>query len=214
MAGALPQWRVEKHPGDDRSKKNSALMTGNESQDIMVIKGNGECLDLEKMAATEMSQSARTWESHPLLSSQVLGEEKPKYHLNGRPCRRTHTFRNIPLGFWITVVVVACQFVLWLSLLIAVAVIRSHVWFLLGVGALGMLQNALVAATSREPEKRNLHLKKLEVILARKVMDGLMDLETTYEGFGEALRREFFPGKLREDEIEWWSGRTESYDFS
>jgi hypothetical protein len=75
-----------------------------------------------------------------------------------------------------------------------------------------MVQNVLVAASSRAPEKRNLKLKGVEVILSSKVMDGLMDLDVTYEGFGHVMRDEFFPGKLREKEIARWNGDTEPYD--
>jgi hypothetical protein len=212
LAGALPQWRVEKHPGQDRSEKNFALTSGNGSRDIMIIRGNGECLDLEEMAASQMPRSARLWESHPLLSSDVLEGGKSRMHMNKSPYRKTRSYRGIPLGFWITIMVITCQSVLWLCLLITVAGLRSHVWYLLLVGALGMLQNILVAASSREVEKRNLRLTEVEIILARKVMDGLMDLEVTYEGFGIALRDEFFPGKLRDKEVEWWNGKTEPYD--
>jgi len=214
MAGSLPQWRVEKYPEDTQSAKDFALTTGNGSRDIMIIRGNEECLDLEEMAATQMPRSARTWETHPLLSSPIIEGGKPKIHTNGTPYRKTPTYKGIPLGFWITGTVVSVQFALWVALLIAVAGIRSHVWFLLLVGALGMFQNVLVAASSREPEKRNLHLREVEVMVARKVMDGLMDLQVTYEGFGEVLRSEFFPGKLTGDELEWWNGSTEPYDFA
>ncbi|OAG02759.1 uncharacterized protein CC84DRAFT_1061143, partial [Paraphaeosphaeria sporulosa] len=168
VAGALPQWRVEKYPSQTDSKKNFALTSGNGSRDIMIIRGAEGCIDLEELAAPQMVRS------------------------------------GIPLGFWITMVVAAIQFILWLALLISVAGLRAHVWYLLLVGAIGMLQNVLVAASSQSLKKRNLKLRQAEVILTRKVMDGLMDLEVAYKGFGEALRNEFFPGKLDEDEIQWW----------
>ena len=212
IAGALPQWRVEKYPGQRRSRKSFALTSGNGARDILIIRGNGKCIDLEELAATQMPRSTREWESHPLLSKQIFEGGKPKTHGNGTPWRETRTYRGIPFGFWITMTVVGCQFVFWLALLIAVAGLRSHVWFLLLVGGLGMLQNVIVAASSREPEKRNLSLRRVEVILTRKVMDGLMDLEVTFKGFGEALVKEFFPGKLKKDETEWWTGNTEPYD--
>ena len=212
MAGALPQWRVEKIPGQMKSKKNFALTSGNGARDILIIRGTGQCIDLEELAAAEMPRSSRGWESHPLLSRQVIEGGVPKTHRNGTEYRETRTYRGIPLGFWITTTVVSCQFVLWLALLIAVAGLRSHVWFLLLVGGLGMLQNVVVAASSREPEKRNLNLRLVEVILTRKVMDGLMDLEIGFEGFGDALLKEFFPGKIRKEETEWWTGNKEPYD--
>lgn len=77
-----------------------------------------------------------------------------------------------------------------------------------------MLQNVLVAASSRQPEKRNLNLQLVEVIITRKVMDGLMDLDVEYEGFGYALLKEFFPGKLRAKEDEWWAGVKDPYDLA
>jgi hypothetical protein len=212
MAGALPQWRIEKCSGSNNSKSNIALTVGNGSRDIMVIRGNGTCIDLEETSAIQMPRSSRAWESHPLLSKQVFEDDKPKTHSNGAPCRETRCYQGIPIGFWITMVVVAAQFVLWVALLIAVAGLRSHVWFLLGVGSLGMLQNVIVAASSRDPEKRNLNLQLVEVIMTRKVMDGLMDLDVGYEGFGDVLLKEYFPGKLRPKESEWWSGVKGPYD--
>jgi hypothetical protein len=212
MAGALPQWRIEKCSGSSTSKNNFALTVGNGSRDIMVIRGNGKCIDLEEISAIQMPRSSRAWESHPLLSRQVFEDGKLQTHRNGVPCRETRCYRGIPIGFWITIVVVAIQSVLWVALLIAVAGLRSHVWFLLGVGSLGMLQNVIIAASSCDPEKRNLNLQLVEVITTRKVMDGLMDLDVGYEGFGDALLKEFFPGKLRPKEDEWWSGIKDPYD--
>jgi hypothetical protein len=212
IAGALPQWRIEKCSGSRISKKKFALTAGNGSRDIMVIRGNGKCIDIEDLAAIQMPRSSRAWESHPLLSRQIFEDGKPKQHSNGAPCRKTLCYRGIPIGFWITIAVVAVQFVLWVALLIAVAGLRSHVWFLLGVGGLGTLQNVVVAASSRDPEKRNLNLRLVEVIITRKAMDGLMDLDVGYKGFGNALLKEFFPGRLRPREDEWWSGAKDPYD--
>jgi hypothetical protein len=92
----------------------------------------------------------------------------------------------------------------WLLILISLAGIRSHTWCLITVGAIGLIHNAILANLKSEPKTRNLPLKLLDTILTHKIMDGLMDLEETHEGCGEALLQEFFPGRLRPDEEQWW----------
>ncbi|KAF2105389.1 hypothetical protein BDV96DRAFT_608287 [Lophiotrema nucula] len=212
VAGALPQWRAEKLPCQTKVTKDFALTSGNGSRDIMIIRGNGVCLDLEELAAPQMPRSARIWEGHPLLSRPVTEDGIPKVRLNRSKVYKTWTPLGIPIGFWITIAVTSTQFVFWVAILISVAGLRAHVWYLLGVGALGMLQNVIVAAASRGPDKRNLPIKHVETLLSRKVMDGLMDLDITYAGFGEPLLGEFFPGKLRKNEKEWWAGNRDAYD--
>lgn len=70
-----------------------------------------------------------------------------------------------------------------------------------------MLQNAMLGAVARKPERRDLPLRHVDTIATRKVMDGLMDLEATIGGAGVRLLEEFFPGVLSENEREWWAGR-------
>ncbi|KAK8040149.1 hypothetical protein PG993_008560 [Apiospora rasikravindrae] len=48
---------------------------------------------------------------------------------------------------WISLVLA----LLWTCILISVSGLKEHTWFLVGIGALGMLQNAFAAGTSRRP---------------------------------------------------------------
>lgn len=68
LAGSLPQWRVEKLPSRRKSEKNIALTSGNGSQDVMIVLGMGESLDLEELAASESPRSSGKWSSFPLSS--------------------------------------------------------------------------------------------------------------------------------------------------
>ena len=212
LAAALPQWRAEKLPNKRNSNKVFALTSGNGSRDIMIILGNGRCLDLEELSSREMPRSSRFWHSARLLTKPVLKGGEKTYHANGNEVRDAITIWNVPIGFLITIVVTALQVLCWLIVLISVAGLKSHTWFLLLVGALGMFQNAAVAAISRNPSKRNLPLCHVETIMTNKVMDGLMDLEVTYPRTACHLLREFFPGSLLWEEKAWWNGQTGAYD--
>ncbi|KAF2793874.1 hypothetical protein K505DRAFT_349649 [Melanomma pulvis-pyrius CBS 109.77] len=183
VAGGLPQWRVEKLPLKRRSAKYVALTSGNGSRDIMIVYGAKVALDLEELAAAESPRSGRVWEALSVFS---------------RP--------GLPVGLWVTRLACFVQTVFWLALLIVVAGLKSHSWYLVAVGALGMLQNAMVAAVSRSPDRRDLPLRLVDKFKTHRTMDGLMDLEATINGAGHVLREEFFPGMLREDELNWWKG--------
>lgn len=84
-----------------------------------------------------------------------------------------------------------------------VAGLKSHSWYLVLVGSVGMLQNATLAATARRPEMRGLPLSRVDTIVTKRFMDGLIDLEATIHGAGVLLRDEYFPGTLRPDEEDW-----------
>lgn len=74
-----------------------------------------------------------------------------------------------------------------------------------------MFQNGFLAAMSRSEETRNLPLLPWDIIRTRKVMDGIMDFHISH-GSAEPLLHEFFPGKLRPDEQDWWDGKHDAYD--
>ncbi|KAG0648297.1 hypothetical protein D0Z07_5528 [Hyphodiscus hymeniophilus] len=214
IAGALPQWKAEKLPNRQNTKKTFALTSGNGSRDIMIIRGSGFGLDLEELSASESPRTGRPWEKFPLLSTTVRDPE-------GRPLRRVGSEIQVrearelvgfPAGFWITRIICALQSACWLALLITVSGLKSNTWYLLLVGGIGMFQNAVLAAIERRPAQRKLPMVLKDTIKTKKVMDGLMDLEVTYPGFGQHLAYEFFPGKLRKQEEEWWLGRRDSYD--
>lgn len=103
--------------------------------------------------------------------------------------------------------------ILWLILLVTCTGIQSHTWYLLAIGGIGILHNIIVAAIPRQPEALGIpiRLKELksqstvkEIYAEYKVMWSLMKLEMEHENWGKALRDEFFPGELREEEKKWW----------
>ncbi|CZR59415.1 uncharacterized protein PAC_09307 [Phialocephala subalpina] len=206
VAGWLPQWRAEKLPNKRKSYKSFALTSGNGARDIMIILGGGNGLDLEELSASETPRSTRLWDSLPYFSRVLKENGKLNRHSNGTVVRRAIVLGGIPLGFWVSIVVCTVQSMFWLALLITVAGLKTHTWYLLLVGAIGMFQNATIAAISRDPRYRNLPLMHLDTIVSRTVMDALMDLEVTHTNAGRYLRHEFFPGELRNNESEWWDG--------
>ncbi|KAM7194863.1 hypothetical protein V8F33_007061 [Rhypophila sp. PSN 637] len=121
---------------------------------------------------------------------------------------------GFPFGFWLTRVVVIVTSVLSLLLLINLAVPKDYGWFILLIGGIGMFQNGVLAGRELPLEARNLPLRRCEVLRARKVMDGIMDFDSAYPGFGACLLREFFPGPLYEAEERWWRGDFEPYEHT
>ena len=218
--GSLEQWRVEKLPNRRQSASVFALTSGNGSRDIMVIKGLGNCLDLEELATTDTPRNGGPWErlrdekwrnGKKFRTRRSLEGGKMPAREGSFVWRPRDYMHGVPVGFVHTFLVCVMQSVLWLLLLITVAALKTNTWYLVGVGALGMFQNGMVAAWERRPEDRGLVLKRRDVILTRKVMDGLMDLEAQH-GCGAALVPEFFPGLLHPDEEAWWSGKRDPYD--
>lgn len=216
--GALPQWTAEKLPNRQHSDTIFGLTTGSGSRDILIIKGNQLCLNLEQLATTDTPRNDGPWEK---FSKSVLatprGVENPEghfFHRTGSFFRQATDVWGTPSGFWITMVVTVFQTCLWLLFLITVASVKQNTWYLLAVGLIGMFQNAIMAAIERPPKARNLplSLNPNGVIRSRKVMDGLMDLEDRFK-CARPLVKEFFPGKLRDDEEDWWKGRREAYEL-
>jgi len=99
--------------------------------------------------------------------------------------------------------------VLWLVFLITVSGVTQNIWYLLAVGAVGMVQNVLVAGAPRDPAAFGLHLELVEVIGHRKVMQALMKLENKHPGVGVNLVQIFFPGKLLADEERFWEEKAQ-----
>ena len=95
--------------------------------------------------------------------------------------------------------------VAWIILLICVAGSAHHTWYLLGVGSIGMVHNTVVAGVARNPSSFGIHLSYKEVILGSKVMDVLAAAEEKYPRVGNSLLSTYFPGKLREREVQWWA---------
>lgn len=215
----LPQWNVEKMSCKKKEKNYIALTSGNGSRDIMIIYSAGMALDLEELAASESPRSDRVWAASKLFSYVDKGRvettqpEKEEDNISSESnIRSAYMYKGLPLGLWFTRIACFLQAFFWILLLITVAGLRSHTWFLVCVGGLGMLQNAIVASVARSPTRRGLPLTLVDTIVEDKVMDGLMDLERTINGAGQALLDEFFPGSLRKAEYTWWSGNEEPYD--
>ncbi|KAF2996246.1 hypothetical protein E8E13_003753 [Curvularia kusanoi] len=213
LTGTLPQWRLEKIPSRKKSNKLIAITSGNGSRDIMIIDGAEEAIDLEELAGGESPRSDRMWQASKWFSTAILDDNgKKQYHKNGYEKRRANMSMGLPTGVWMTRFASFGFLVFWLVLLIMVAGLKTHSWYLVIVGSIGMLQNAALAAAARDPEMRGLPLVRVDTITTHSVMDGLMDLEATIKGAGAALLHEFFPGKLRKAEIEWWKGLRQAYD--
>ena len=103
-----------------------------------------------------------------------------------------------------------CALVLWTALLITVSGIRSNTWYLVGVGAIGMLQNIVTAGVPRHPSTYGIHLEHIETIVHEKVMVALMKAELSCKkqlqkiGVANSLVKTFFPGDPWPSEKEWF----------
>ncbi|KAH9206421.1 hypothetical protein DL95DRAFT_249776, partial [Leptodontidium sp. 2 PMI_412] len=212
IAGALPQWRAEKLPNRQHSSEIYALTTGNGSKSVMVIMGRGQCLDLEEFSVSDTPRNGRPWEKFTAFSKPRKHPNVDlKFHKTGTEIRKSRAALGLPYGFLVTRVASVVLSILWLLLLINVAAVKDSTWYLLLVGAIGMFQNGILAAMERPPTTRNIPLRHAETITAKKVMDGLMDFEITYN-CGRPLLNQFFPGELRPDEKDWWNGNQDPYD--
>jgi hypothetical protein len=76
---------------------------------------------------------------------------------------------------------------------------RDKRWYLIGIGAIGMLQNTWAASSPRRPEEVGLPLEFVEVVGSADVACALAQLEKTDEGrgVGKKLVQIFFPGDWR-----------------
>ena len=97
--------------------------------------------------------------------------------------------------------------VLWVALLLTVTGIKEHTWFLIAVGAFGMVHTIVIAGAPRRPEWFGIPLEYREVIAQRKVIDALKIAEKGYPGLGRSMLSTFFPGGLRPEEQDWWDHR-------
>ncbi|KAL6812926.1 hypothetical protein GGI42DRAFT_364319 [Trichoderma sp. SZMC 28013] len=96
------------------------------------------------------------------------------------------------------------QLVFWVALLITVSGLKTHTWFMVAVGALGMMQNLVLAGAPRTPEALGIPVELVRVVGSHGVMDTLLILEAKVPYAGKALLPTYFPGRLRESEIEKW----------
>lgn len=100
---------------------------------------------------------------------------------------------------------------LWIALLISVSGIKSNTWYLVAVGAIGIIQNIYVAGAKRSPEALGIHLEHIQSCVRHKVMGALMEAEiacqrySTRRGIGKSLLDIYFPRDIWETERQWWA---------
>ena len=95
--------------------------------------------------------------------------------------------------------------VLWVALLITVSGIKENTWFLLAVGALGMVYIVVAAGAPRRPEALGLPLMFKRVIAKDRTQAALRESEQHYSGVGVSLLQIFFPGGLLDADRPWWA---------
>lgn len=94
--------------------------------------------------------------------------------------------------------------VLWVCLLITVSGIHDHTWFLMAVGALGMLYTVVVAGAPRKPEAFGIPLKYVGVYVRNRTMEALKAAEEDHPGVGQSMLSTFFPGSIEEADVPFW----------
>ena len=92
----------------------------------------------------------------------------------------------------------------WGALLLTVSGIRTQTWFLLAIGAIGMIHTVIIAGAPRRPEWFGIHLEYKRAFIEFKVMAALQAAEEAYPGVGSSMLPTFFPGPLRDSEKSWW----------
>ena len=108
---------------------------------------------------------------------------------------------------WIALALCLAQ----ILLLLTVAGLNKNAWYLLAIGTLGMVQNALAAGVRRDPSTSGIHFKPMRyqhngqpiVVEERIVFRALQRAEEVESYVGLCLLPIFFPGGLRPDEEKW-----------
>lgn len=165
VTAGLPHWTRERWACRKDSNKTFVISRGNGAQHAIVIRGNGQSLDLEDLAAA---------------SGEGVGSA---------------------IG---TTTVYAVLTTLWCALLVTVSGIEAHTWYLVAVGAIGMVHTVIVAGAPRCSGAFGIHLDFERVIVNKKVMKALQEAELCIPGLGRSMLTTFFPADLRDDEVEWW----------
>lgn len=114
-------------------------------------------------------------------------------------------------SLWTSIAAVGLA-LLWIVHLITVQGLQTDSWFSLGIGALGMVQNAVAAGAKRSAGALGFHLRRDDTksFYADKVFKALQKAEGIEPHVGLALIPVFFPGGLRADEIAWRDERKTS----
>ena len=88
--------------------------------------------------------------------------------------------------------------------------VNTQTWFLVGIGAIAMGHTMFVAGRSRDPSAFGVHLTPLEFVLENNVMGTLKEVERRYPSIGISMLPLFFPGDLRDDEVDYWKQQKET----
>ncbi|KAH0563513.1 hypothetical protein GP486_001919 [Trichoglossum hirsutum] len=194
-SASLPQWRLEKwHARPGRKGKDVALTTGNGAQHVIIILGADGSLDLEDLASGRAPDllSTRIFTSLLALLWLVL--------LITCTGIRTDTWYLLAVG----------SLGMLHNLLIAGAPRRPETFGL-------PIELATAAPSTNSPSNGESApaaengggapgtAAVPEIFAEMKVMWTLMELEEKHKGHGRALLGEFFPGKLRKWEEDWWA---------
>ena len=101
------------------------------------------------------------------------------------------------IGFFLVVI----QAFLWLAFLVAMARKEGQTWYLMLVGAIGTIQNIVIAGARRPPSAFGIYLKERNKTIRRdKVRDALLKAEQEMPSLGQTLFPIFFPGKATNDD--------------
>jgi hypothetical protein len=178
----------------------------------MVIIGNAVGLDLEDLASADsprLRQRRETVGSRNRWSKKVK-DESGRYVMDqyGHYKEEVTMAFGYPAPYIITQLLCLVLAALWIVFLITVSGLSENQWYLMSVGAIGMLQNVVAAGSTRSCTAHGINLREIESFQSRKAMDALMDLEDAYPRAGKALLPEFFSERhLRGDEEDWWEER-------
>ncbi|KAJ6581907.1 hypothetical protein B0H19DRAFT_520487 [Mycena capillaripes] len=96
---------------------------------------------------------------------------------------------------------------LWILHLIAARSLSSDGWYILAVGALGMIQNTIAADAKRSPSALGLPVEETTSVTEKTVFRTLQEADNFEPGVGLALLDVFFPGRLRDAEEVWREAR-------
>ena len=127
----------------------------------------------------------------------IISEGKNQYRLedlaNARTLPVAHTV-------WVTSILSVAQ----LMIVLIVSNLNDHAWYLLAIGAIGIVQNIIAAGVRRDLGTTGIHLiRHGDPIHDRKVMQALQKAEEKEPYVGLSLLPTFFPGGLRADEEQW-----------
>lgn len=211
ITGILPQWYFEKWACRTRTKKVLCITGGNGTRHAMIIIGNKIGLDLEDLAAAESPRLRRRGETRGSRGrwSRKLTDQSgsPQLHEDGHWKEEVLMIFGYPAAYLVTQLACLVLATAWILFLITVSGLTENQWYLMGVGAIGMLQNIIAAGSRRSSAAHGINLREIETFENTKAMDTLMDLEDAYPKCGKALLGEYFPGGgLRKEEEDWWKG--------